>query len=162
LDNHIVGQPFAQIFDRLSFASSCGTLRCTTPLHVKCVGQSHVGSIGEGSDDKTTIVALILVTVGESGTQLFASDAHVLATLIRLPIKAQLRKPLEMVWVNVFVLVKLINNFSVMFLQDNESHNLESINLMLQFVSLQTLHTLNVRFNLALVETLELFERGVW
>ena len=136
MDDHVVGQTFAQILDSLRFSRSRGTLRSTSSLHVESVGQCHVGSVGEGGNYEATIVSLILVTVRESGTQLFARDAHVLTTLIRLPIKSQLRKPLEMIRVDVLVLVKLINNFSVMFLHDNKSHNLEPINLVFQFVAL--------------------------
>ena len=154
MDDHVVGQTLAQILDSLSFARSGRTLRSTTSLHVESVSQCHVGSIGEGGNYEATVVSLVLVTIWESGTQLFTSDAHVLTALIRLPIKSKLRKPLEMIRVNVLVLVKLINNFSVMFLHDNESHNFEPVNLVFQFVALQTLHTLNVRFNLALVKTL--------
>jgi hypothetical protein len=94
LNDHIVSQVLAQILDGLSLTGTSWSLWRSTSLHIESIGQSHVSSISEWSNDETAIVSLVLVTVLVLEVKLLASDVHLLLLVLVVVLEeSQLTNP---------------------------------------------------------------------
>ena len=99
LNNNIVGQTLSQIFDCLSFTSTCWTLGGTSTLHVESISESHVGSVSQRGHDQTTVVSLILIAILEGSIHLLDLNHHLVTAIILFFEEPELTDPAEMVFV---------------------------------------------------------------
>lgn len=128
LNHHEVGEVLAQILHSLGLTCTGWTLGSSSTPHVKGIGQSHVGTISQWSDDQTAVVALVLVSVVELCVELPDLDLHELAAVFGVLVVSQLRLPFEVHWsVDSLVGVKLLDNLTVVLLHDDEGDNLQAV-----------------------------------
>jgi hypothetical protein len=130
LNDNVECERFAQILNGFGLSGTGGALRSTTIGETQRVGQRHVGTISQRSDNKTTVIALVLVTVRFLETKLFAFDHHLL--LVRLDtlslFESKLGLPAEST--NIIassVSSNLLNDLSVMLLDNNEGDDLVAV-----------------------------------
>jgi len=100
-------------------------LRSTTSAHVQGISKSHIGTICEWSNDQTTIVSLILVSIIEDTVSLINLNQQLVLIFSR-PTESELLQPLEVSGGLNLLLIKPFNNFSVVFLNSNEGYQLDS------------------------------------
>jgi hypothetical protein len=97
LDNNEECKILSKILNCLSLTSTGGSLRSTTSAHVKGISESHICTIGKSCDHKTTVVALVLITVVKHAVGLINLDQERLILVVELT-ESQLLEPLEVLW----------------------------------------------------------------
>lgn len=91
-DDDVVSQVFAQVFHGLRFARSRGTFRTAAAVQMQRGGQRDVTPVGQWRDHQSPRVAQVFVPVRLFGVRLPDDDVVV---VLLVPVKAQLRHPLE-------------------------------------------------------------------
>ena len=147
------GKTFSKILDSLGLSSTGWSLWSTTSLHVKGVSESHVSSVSKWGDNKSSVVTLILISVLEGTVGLIHQNLE-LVTLIIGSSESELGKPVESLWSRDLLLVKLINKLTVVLIDNNQRHNLDSLELLESWLFNQ----LDVVLNLLLVVGFNLSE----
>lgn len=150
----ILGNVLAKILHSLGFTGTCWTLWGSSSSHEKSICQSHVCSVSERGYDETSIVALILILIVEVSIQLLNGDKHLLATLISISLKSQLREPIEVSRTDVLIGKELVNDLSIVLFHDDERNDLQSVDC----GEVLGLDTLNVSLYLLSVGVLQFLE----
>jgi hypothetical protein len=73
-------------------------LRSTTSLHAQSIGKSHVSSISKWGNNKSTIVALIFITIFENAVSLIDGNIELVLLVIHNSSESQLLEPIEVSW----------------------------------------------------------------
>ena len=110
------GQWFGKILYSLSFTSTSGACRSTTKLKSQGSSQGHNTSVSEGSDDQSSIQALIFVAIWENASALRDSDV----VYVVVPVKSQLGLPFEFLLVQNWVSDKPVDNISCVHVNNDK------------------------------------------